>query len=153
VWPEKKSQRICLQAPRVRKGVFVALDGQFGETGEECMDKGYLSIKEASEYLGVKPSSLYSMVEGREMTYHRIGRLIKFTKADLDAFMQERRVDRVDIEKEARKILSLAHNPNIDVDALVKKSVAESRENGYTASHGNQTKVKGLGKEVSHGAL
>ncbi len=117
------------------------------------MDKGYLSIKEAAEYLGVKPSSLYSMVEGREITYHRVRRLIKFTKADLDAFMQERRVDRVDPEKEARKILNLTHNPKIDVDALVKKTVASSKRNSYTASHGKPERVKGFGEEVPHGAL
>ncbi len=117
------------------------------------MEKGYLSIKEASQYLGVKPSSLYSMVEAREIPYHRIGRLIKFTKSELDAFMEENRVDRVDIEKEAKKILTHPRNPNIDVDALVKKTVAESRGNRYTASHGKSDQVKGLGKEVSHGAL
>ena len=117
------------------------------------MDKGYLSIKEAAEYLGVKPSSLYSMVERREIPYHRIGRLIKLTRADLDAFMQESRVDRVDPEKEAKKILNHARNLNIDVDALVKKTVAESRRNRYTASHGKPERVEGFGEEVPHGAL
>jgi excisionase family DNA binding protein len=117
------------------------------------MENGFLTVKEASRYLGVKPSSLYSMVDEKEIPHYRIGRLIKFTKADLDAFMEERRVDRVDIEKEARKILNLARNPNIDVDALVKKTVAESRGNRYTASHRESDRVKGLGKEVSHGAL
>ena len=117
------------------------------------MESGFLNATEATHYLGIKMSTLYSMVERKEIPHYRVGRLIKFTKADLDAFMQERRVNIVDAEKEAKKILSHAHNPNIDVDALVKKTVAESRENGYTASHGNQTKVKGLGKEVSHGAL
>lgn len=118
------------------------------------MEKGYLSIKEASQYLGVKPSSLYSMVEGREIPHHRFGRrLIKFTKADLDAFMQERRVDCADIGREARKILNLARNPNIDVDALVKKTVAENRGNRYTSSHGKSGQIKDLRKEASHGAL
>ena len=134
VWPEKKSQRICLQAPRVRAGVFVALDGQFDEIGEQCMDKGYLSINEAAEYLGVKPSSLYSMVERREIPYHRIGRLIKLTRADLDAFMQESRVDRVDPEKEAKKILNHARNLNIDVDALVRAIcvvIAPNKHGGF----------------------
>ena len=117
------------------------------------MEDGFISIREASQYLGMKASSLYSMVEGKEIPHYRFGRLIKFTKAELDAWVQERRVDRVDLEKQTRKILDLAHNPNIDVDALVKKSFAENRRNRYTASHGNQNRVKGLGEEVSHGTL
>ncbi len=117
------------------------------------MESGFLTVNEASKYLGIKASTLYSMVERKEILHYRIGRLIKFKEVDLDAFMEENRVDRVDIEKEAKKILTHPRNPNIDVDALVKKTVAENRGNGYTASCGKSDRVKGLGKEVSHGAL
>ena len=117
------------------------------------MENGFLTVKEASQYLGVKPSSLYSMVEEKEIPHYRVKRLIKFKKADLDAFMEERRVDRVDLEKEAKRILNHTYDTNIDVDSLVRKTVAESRGNGYTASHGKSDQTKGLGKEVSHGTL
>ena len=117
------------------------------------MESGFLTVREASQYLGVKPSSLYSMVEKKEIPHYRIGQLIKFTMADLDAFMQERRVDPVDLEKEAKKILNRTRNPKIDVDALVKKTIAQSRGNRYTACHGKPDQVKGLGKEAAHGAL
>jgi excisionase family DNA binding protein len=117
------------------------------------MESGYLTVTEASHYLGIKTSTLYVMVERKEIPHYRVGRLIKFTKADLNAFMEERRVDRVDIAKEAKKILSHARDPKMDVDALVKKTVAESRRSRYTASHGKSDQVKGLGKEVRHGAL
>ena len=117
------------------------------------MENGFLTIKEGSLYLGIKTSTLYSMVERKQIPHYRIGRLIKFTKPDLDAFMQEHRVDRVDTEKKARKILNNARNPKINVDALVKKTIAESRGNGYTSSHGKPDQSKGLGKEAAHGAL
>ena len=117
------------------------------------MESGFLTINEASNYLGIKTSTLYSMVGRKEIPHYRIGRLIKFTKADLDAFMQERRVDRIDIERKARRILTSACNPKIDVGTLVKKTVAEVRRNRYTSSHGKPDRVKGLGKEASHGAL
>ena len=117
------------------------------------MEDGFISIREASQYLGMKASSLYSMVEGKEIPHYRFGRLIKFRKAELDAWVQERRVDPVDLEKQVCKILDLARNPNIDVDALVKKTVAESRRNGYTASHGKSDQVKGLRKEAEHGSI
>jgi excisionase family DNA binding protein len=117
------------------------------------MESGFLNATVATHYLGIKMSTLYSMVERKEIPHYRVGRLIKFTKADLDAFMQKRRVNIVDIGKEAKKILNLERNPKIDIDALVKKTVAESRGNRYTAPHGKSDQVKGLGKEVSHGAL
>ena len=115
------------------------------------MESEFLTISEASHYLGIKTSTFYCMVEQKEIPHYRVGRLIKFTKGDLDAFMQDHRVERVDIEKVARKILNLRHN--VDVDALVKKTVAESRGNRYTASHGKPDRVKGLGREVPHGAI
>ena len=117
------------------------------------MESGFLTVNEASHYLGIKISTLYSMVERKEIPHYRIGRLIKFTKADLDSFMQERRVDRIDIERKARRILTSACNPKIDVGTLVKKTVAEVRRNRYTSSHGKPDRIKGLRKEASHGAL
>ena len=115
------------------------------------MENGFLTIKEASQYLGVKPPTLYSMVERKEIPHYRVGRLIKFTKSDLNAFMQDHRVERVDIEKVARKILN--HRHNVDVDTLVKKTIAESRGNRYTAPHGRLESVKGVRKEVPNGAF
>jgi excisionase family DNA binding protein len=117
------------------------------------MEKSFLTINEAAQHLGVKTSTLYSMVERKEIPHYRIGRLLRLTKADLDVFMQERRVDRMDIEKEARKILNHARNPNVDVNALVKKTVAESRGNRYTPTHGKSDRIEGLRKEVSDGSL
>ena len=102
------------------------------------MECGFLTVNMASHYLGIKPSTLYSIVERKEILYYRIGRLIKFTKADLDTFMLERRVDRIDIEKQARKILTHARIPKVDVDTLVKKTVADSKGIEYSLSHGNQ---------------
>ncbi len=117
------------------------------------MESGYLTANEVSHYLGTKLSTVYAMVGRKEIPHYRVGRLIKFKKADLDAFMEEHRIDRVDVDKEAKKILSHARNPNIDVGALVKKTVAENRGSRYTASHGKPDQFKGLRKEEGHGAL
>jgi len=68
------------------------------------MENGFLNVREASQYLGVKPPSLYAMVEKKEIPHYRIGRLIKFKKVDLDAFMQEHRVDCIDIDRETRRV-------------------------------------------------
>ena len=47
--------------------------------------KELLTIDELSEYLGVKKSTLYSKVEGREIPFYKIGHLVRFRKAEIDA--------------------------------------------------------------------
>ena len=117
------------------------------------MENSFLTVREASKYLGVKPSSLYSLVEEKEIPHYRVGRLIKFKKADLDAFMEERRVDRVDIEKVAQELLNPARNPEIDVKAIVKKTIAETKGTRYNSYHGRPESAKGVGKEVPNGTF
>ena len=72
--------------------------------------------------MGVKTSTLYSMVERKEILHYRIGRLIKFTKADLDAYLQKHRIDSIDIDRAANRILKHACSPRIDIHALVKNT-------------------------------
>ena len=100
------------------------------------MENGFLTVTQASQYLGVKPSSLYSMVERKEIPHYRVGRLIKFTKADLDAYLQKHRIDCIDVGRAADRILKHACSPRIDIHALVKKKIAEAKENMYTPSCG-----------------
>jgi excisionase family DNA binding protein len=52
------------------------------------MDKGFLTVNEVSEYLSVKPSTLYSMVKNGQLPHYRIGRLIRFKREDVDRWME-----------------------------------------------------------------
>ena len=47
-----------------------------------------LSIKEASAYLNLKISKLRSMVFKKEIPNHKIGRLIRFNKCELDSWLE-----------------------------------------------------------------
>ena len=51
---------------------------------------------EAAEYLGVKPQTLaaWSTTKLYPLPYVKIGRLVKYRKADLDRFIQSRVVGR-----------------------------------------------------------
>ncbi len=53
-----------------------------------------LTRQEAAEYLGVKPQTLSVWaVTGRyELPYVKVGRLVKYRREDLDAFLESRRV-------------------------------------------------------------
>ena len=112
--------------------------------------KEFLTIDELSEYLSIKRSTLYSMVESGEITHYRVGRLIRFKKQDIDAWMESHRRESMNIDKQARGVLKVINSPKTDVNSLVKKSIAEIKGNLYTSSHGRPDRIKTLGKEVEN---
>ncbi len=44
------------------------------------MEHGFLTLDEASTYLGVRKSNLYSKIERREIPHYRVGRPIEFRR-------------------------------------------------------------------------
>ncbi len=53
-------------------------------------DDKYISLEEAAEYLGVKPVTLRGWLkkEKYEIPAHRVGKLWKFKKTELDKWVQ-----------------------------------------------------------------
>ena len=49
--------------------------------------KEFLSIKELSEYIGVKPKTLYSWVSKKAIPHYRILGLIRFRKHEIDNWL------------------------------------------------------------------
>ena len=117
------------------------------------MTKEFLNVDELSEYLNIKKSTLYSMVENKEIPFFRSGRLIRFKKEEIDMWIENHREKTIDPEKKAKEILKGIKRPRVDIDALVKKTIAETKGNEYTTPHRETRPVKGLRKEVSNGTL
>lgn len=115
--------------------------------------KEFLTIGELSEYLNLKRTNLYSMVESGELPHYRIGRLIRFKRDDVDRWLEGHRREGVNLDKKAKGILKAINRPVVDVDKLIKKSIAEVKENLYTPSHRETRPVRGLRKGVSDGTL
>lgn len=56
-------------------------------------DKKLMSYQEAADLLGLQPGTLYSMVSRRQIPHIRLGsRLVRFDRAELEAWLAERRV-------------------------------------------------------------
>lgn len=51
------------------------------------MEDRWLSAKEVSEYLGVGRSTVYKWIERHELPAHKVGRLWKFRKLEVDAWI------------------------------------------------------------------
>ena len=54
------------------------------------LDDGYISIEEAANYLGVKVITLRGWLKKKEseISAHKIGKLWKFKRSELDAWVQ-----------------------------------------------------------------
>lgn len=47
----------------------------------------YISIEDAAEYLGVKPSTIRTWIKTKKMPAHKVGKLWKFKKSELDEWV------------------------------------------------------------------
>jgi excisionase family DNA binding protein len=52
----------------------------------------WLSTKEASDRLGITLRSLYRFIDEGELDAYRFGRVIRLKEADLDRFIESRRI-------------------------------------------------------------
>jgi len=117
------------------------------------MDKEFLTIKELSEYLKIKPSTLYSWVKTGEIPHYRIHKMVRFGKEEIDSWMESHKENDIDMKERVRGILRTTKNPRINIDKTMKKSIAEARRLKYTPSHGRSDQTRGLRREVEDGTL
>ncbi len=59
------------------------------------MQRRLITIKKASEYLGIKVNTLYSCVSQKKIDYIKMGRLIKFDIKVLDKYIENNSVEAV----------------------------------------------------------
>ncbi len=50
-----------------------------------------LTVQEAAHLLGIKPQTLYLWVAMKRIAHHKVGRLVRFTEADLSDFVERQR--------------------------------------------------------------
>lgn len=108
------------------------------------MEQGYLTVKEVAQYLGMKTSTVYTLVP--EIPHYRIGNLIRFRKDDVDAWMETKR-EQAGHHTGIRKITSAR-----DVDDIVRKTIDAAKTGSYNSS-GKSDHVKDLRKEVKNGII
>lgn len=61
--------------------------------------KKLMNVREAAEYLAIQPNTLriWKCTGRYSIPYVRVGRLIKYYQADLDAFLERRRVEPIEV--------------------------------------------------------
>lgn len=54
-----------------------------------------LSLDETAEYLTVSPRFVRRLVAERRISYHKVGKYLRFDAADLDEWLDDVRVERI----------------------------------------------------------
>ena len=113
-----------------------------------------MNIDELSEYLRIKKSSLYSKIERNEIPFYKIGRLVRFRKAEIDLWMEKFKSGPIKVEEKNKNRRHTEDARVTDIDDMVDRAIADSSGMKYTPKHkGDRTRIRGLGKEVSDGTL
>ncbi len=98
-------------------------------------------VRRVSQYLGIKRSTLYAMIERREIPHYRIGRLARFRQAEIDAWLLTKKQ-----ETERAKRMARPAGPPLSPASIVKAAIDEVNPGRYNRS-GKSDRIKGLGKE------
>lgn len=54
-----------------------------------------IAIEETAAHLGTSVRHVRNLIARREIPYHKVGRLVRFDRADLDAWLDANRVEAV----------------------------------------------------------
>jgi excisionase family DNA binding protein len=117
------------------------------------MEKALWTVEEVSTYLSVKPSTIYQWAKDGGIPHFRLGKVLRFKKAEIDTWIENCRAKPIDPAKKGREIFKGVKNPKMDIDRIVQKSIESVKNSGYNRGHGKPDRVKGLGKEVKDGTL
>ena len=109
---------------------------------------GFWDIEDLSNYLKVKIKTLYSMIPG--IPHYRVGKLIRFRKQEIDAWLESKRGNVQDIKIHTRKIRKTSDSANNHIDRLIRKTIDQSKEEDYNLDHGKSDRIEGLRKEVKN---
>ncbi len=75
-------------------------------------------IRRVSQYLGIKRSTLYAMIEKKEIPHYRIGRLARFRQAEIDAWLLTKKCEGQ--EKETRRVSRRRLSPPSAASQIVR---------------------------------
>jgi excisionase family DNA binding protein len=99
------------------------------------MVQEFLNIHEVSQYLGIKPGTLYAMAESRAIPHYKIGRLVRFRKSEIDEWMRENKRDYVPSENAAPRFPGKT-NKHLNVGEIIRKSIDKAKQECYNISNG-----------------
>jgi len=84
------------------------------------MAKEFLDINELSEYLNIKKSTIYHLVENGHLPHYKIGRLVRCKRSDVDAWIEKHRREGIEIDKKPKEVFKISTRTSPDIDRIVQ---------------------------------
>lgn len=119
-------------------------------------EKKLLTISEVAAYLNIKRKTIYAKVEAGEIPHYRIGRLVRFSLAEIDAWLGDCRSKKQQAteQQKARSRKRKYSKRSTDLfSKIITKTIDEETDNYYSASYGKSDRIKGPKQEVEHGSI
>jgi excisionase family DNA binding protein len=117
----------------------------------QIFDKSYWDILDLYHYLNVKVKTLYAMIY--DIPHYRIGKLIRFKKEEIEAWMENKRENDHDVKIQQRGKRKLTESANKDINRLIRKTIDQTKEEDYNLDHGKSDRIEGHSKEVKNGSI
>lgn len=115
-----------------------------------------LTVSEVSNYLQIKQKTIYAKAEAGEIPCYRIGRLIRFSKNEIDEWLESCRsgnnpkTDQQKIRRNKRKSSKLINN---HVDKITRNIIDAETSKYYHTDNGKSDRIEAQEKENNHGSI
>lgn len=103
-----------------------------------------VKIKEISELLSIKESTLYSWAKNGSIPSFKLNGLLRFDIEEIDRWVKQLKHSASGTENGVGKITK---HPALDIDRIVKKAIDATINKGYNSANGKPGRSQGLGKE------
>ena len=100
-----------------------------------------ITIKELSEFLKVKQSTIYAWVHNGTIPFYKFNGLLRFDMDEVQEWVKGSKATSPNIPKSFKK------SSNLDVDAIVKRAVESARPRRYNPVKRETSLNQGLRKE------
>lgn len=117
--------------------------GQKIEFKGKAVSPEFFNIKEVSPYLGIKKSTIYSLVEQKKIPHYRVGRLILFKKSQLDEWIEKKLVPCTSTVEAAKRRSRRRKSPHTDIDRIADKSIEGILGKRYNHPYGKPDRNQG----------
>ena len=115
-----------------------------------------LTISEVAVYLNMKVKTIYAKVESGEIPHYRIGRLVRFRLAEIDAWLgdcsSEKRQATGQQKPGSRRRKPSKRSTDL-FSRIITKTIDDETDKYYSVANGESDRIEGPKQEVEHGSI
>lgn len=88
-----------------------------------------LTPRQLAELLHCKSSTIYAWAKEGRIPAYKLNGLLRFDPKEIEDWLKQNRLQPLDLQKEARRIMKM--DRRVDIDTIIKKNIDEAKKNRY----------------------